>query len=75
MARIWRQAVPFMGAAWALTGGLLAGLALGWWLDRRFQSEPVFLLLGVLLGLVVGMAEVARVAFRSSRRGDDGEDP
>ncbi len=75
MARVWRQAAPFMGAAWALTGGLLAGMALGWWLDRKFDTAPALLVGGMVLGLVAGMAEVARVAFRKGRRDDDGEAP
>ncbi len=64
ISRILRQAAPYMGAAWVLTGGLLAGLFGGRWLDGKLGTEPVFLVIGLTLGVFVGMAEVARVALK-----------
>ncbi len=61
--QVLRQAGPYLNASWTLTAALLLGLALGWWLDRKLGTEPWLMLLGVLLGIVVGMYEIARVAF------------
>ena len=61
-----------MGAAWVMTGALLGGLFGGRWLDGRFGTDPVFLVIGLILGLVVGMSEVARVALRRGRTGRRG---
>jgi|BEDMetMinimDraft_2_1075160.scaffolds.fasta_scaffold00771_7 F0F1-type ATP synthase assembly protein I len=33
---------------------LLSGLALGWFLDTKFNSSPLFLLLGLVCGIVSG---------------------
>jgi len=61
--QVLRQAGPYLNASWTMTAALLLGLALGWWLDRKLGTEPWLMLLGILLGIVVGMYEIARVAF------------
>jgi hypothetical protein len=33
---------------------LLAGLAAGWFTDRALHSLPVFMLVGLVLGIIVG---------------------
>ncbi len=66
-ARILRQAAPFMSAAWVMTTAIVAGGLAGHWLDRRFAWAPWCLLGGLLLGVTVGLWEVARVAFRSKK--------
>jgi F0F1-type ATP synthase assembly protein I len=34
---------------------LAAGIALGWWLDSLFHTSPVFVLVGIALGIAAGM--------------------
>jgi F0F1-type ATP synthase assembly protein I len=53
-----------MGASWVLTAGLVLGGLGGLWLDEKLGTDPWLLLTGLLAGFVVGMAEVARVAFK-----------
>ncbi|PWU66988.1 MULTISPECIES: AtpZ/AtpI family protein [Gracilibacillus] len=38
-----------------LAGGPLIGLWLGSWLDRYFTTKPLFLIIGLLLGLGAGL--------------------
>ena len=65
MAQMLRQAAPFMAAVWVLTGAvLLLGLG-GRWLDARLGTSPWLTTIGLLLGVVVGMYELARVALRA----------
>jgi len=54
-----------------MTTGLFAGLLVGWWLDRRMDSAPLFLLIGLGLGVAVGLWEVGRVALGAGRRKND----
>lgn len=61
-----------MGAASVMTGALLGGLFGGRWLDGRFGTDPVFLVSGLVLGLIVGMSEIARVALGRGRTGRKG---
>ena len=43
-----------------LTGPMLIGIFSGRWLDDRFQLEPLFLILCLLIGLSVGIFAVIR---------------
>jgi ATP synthase protein I len=36
-------------------GCLLAGMGLGWWLDGRFGTTPLFIFLGLLSGILAGV--------------------
>lgn len=36
----------------------------GWWLDRHFDTSPVFTLVGVALGFGVGLFRLVRVGRR-----------
>ena len=45
----------FVGVS--IAGGGLAG----WWLDGRFGSSPLLLVLGVLLGIAVAMVGMIRM--------------
>jgi F0F1-type ATP synthase assembly protein I len=54
--------------------GVIAGLALaGYWIDRRFATQPWGMLGGVVLGLVGGLYNLVRESLAASReaRADD----
>ena len=59
-----RRAGPAAGAGYTLIGaiGLLGGV--GYALDYWRGTSPWFLLAGLLLGLVVGFMELAKIVFR-----------
>ena len=46
--------------------------AVGWWLDRKYGWAPWGLLTGALLGIVGGMTNFLRDAFRAAR--EEGEE-
>jgi len=48
---------------------VLLGVALGWWLDRRFGTKPWFLTGGAFLGAVAGMINYVRRVMRSGSSG------
>jgi F0F1-type ATP synthase assembly protein I len=64
LSQVLSQAAPYMGASWVLTAGLVLGGLGGRWLDQKLGTHPWLLITGLLLGFVVGMTEVARVAFK-----------
>ncbi|SFA42231.1 Putative F0F1-ATPase subunit Ca2+/Mg2+ transporter [Parageobacillus thermantarcticus] len=43
-----------------LAGSVLIGIFGGRWLDRRLDSEPLFLIIGLLLGLTAGISAMLR---------------
>lgn len=59
-----RRAGPAAAAGYTLIGaiGLLGGI--GYALDAWRGTSPWFLLTGLLLGIVVGFAELAKIVFR-----------
>jgi F0F1-type ATP synthase assembly protein I len=58
------QAGPAAGAGYTLIGAILLCGGIGYAIDRwRGSSSPWFLLGGLLLGIVVGMYELAKTVF------------
>lgn len=69
----WR----YSGLGVELVGAVAALAAVGYWIDRRFDSSPWGVLVGAGIGIVGGMWNLIRVGLRASReqnsRNDAGE--
>ena len=53
-----------IGASYSMLGALaLFGFG-GYWLDRYRESENFWLIIGLLLGVVIGMYELAKYIFK-----------
>jgi F0F1-type ATP synthase assembly protein I len=59
-----RKSGPEMAAGYTLIGALVLLGGIGYALDNWRGTSPWFLLAGLLLGLVVGFVELARIIFR-----------
>jgi len=44
-----------LGIGAVVAGVLVAGIALGWWVDGLLQTSPIFVLVGVALGIGGGI--------------------
>ena len=66
----WVSSLQFIGIGWYIATAIVLGTLGGWWLDRQVGSAPLFLLLGLALGLTVGFYGVYRMmmSFTSSQR-------
>jgi F0F1-type ATP synthase assembly protein I len=60
----FRRAATVAGASYALIGAILLLGGLGYVADSWFGTEPWLLISGLLLGMVVGFYELARVVWR-----------
>lgn len=40
---------------------VLLGFWAGKWLDRQLQTEPIFLIVGIILGMIVGVGIIIRL--------------
>lgn len=67
-----------MGISWVLTTGvyLWLGYRGGVWLDARWQTEPIFLIVGILVGMIMSVMTLVKELLALSdagviRRGAD----
>ena len=60
---LWRLS----GMGFELLSHILAGLILGWLVDRWAGTAPLWLLIGAGMGLAVGMAQFIRSALKANR--------
>lgn len=51
-----------------MVGSVIAGLIIGWWLDKRFGIDPIGKAIGVILGGTAGTVELVRMLLKVSRR-------
>ncbi len=59
-----RSAGPAASASYTLIGSVIILGLVGYWLDNWLDSSPWLLLSGLILGLVVGFYELAKVIWR-----------
>jgi len=64
-------AAKYAGVGFQLVGSILLFLYLGRWVDRRVGTEPLFLLLGVFIGLAASIYSVYRSLMADQRREDE----
>ena len=48
----WRLAMQMAGIGWYVAVCIVLGVFAGLWLDSKFETSPIFLLGGTLLGVV-----------------------
>lgn len=57
-----------MQLSWTLLFSLLVPLLVGIWLDKRYNTVPLFILIGTVLGILAATVGVARIAIRTFAR-------
>ena len=58
----WYLAVQFTSIGWYIATAIVAPTLLGVWVDGKVGSEPLFLLIGLLLGVVVAFYGTYKMA-------------
>jgi F0F1-type ATP synthase assembly protein I len=54
-----------MNLSWTMLFSLLIPLLAGLWLDKKLETSPLFLLIGVGLGILAATVGVARMVLRT----------
>ena len=73
----WYSTAQFIGIGWYIAAAIVAPTLLGVWIDRKVGTEPLFLLVGLLLGVIVafyGTYKMASSFLTGSSAGDDKDD-
>jgi F0F1-type ATP synthase assembly protein I len=58
-----REVAPLLGVGTSLAASVFVGWLVGRWADGHWGREPLFTILGAMLGLIVGMYEFLRIAM------------
>jgi F0F1-type ATP synthase assembly protein I len=73
--RRWAAALRFIGVGWFIGVSIVGGVLGGLWLDNKFGTKPILVIVGLILGLVVAFYGVYRMLLplmRSKRDKENG---
>ena len=59
------QSGPAASAAYTLLGSVLLLSLIGYNLDKYFKSSPVYIIIGLCLGILIGFYELYKSIFKS----------
>lgn len=51
--RRWQTAFNIIGIGWLIGLSILLGVLGGLWLDNRLGTQPLFIIVGLFLGLII----------------------
>ena len=57
----WVTALRLTGVGFFIGGSIVMGVFAGLWLDNRLSTEPVFMIIGLGLGVIVAFYGVYRL--------------
>jgi len=63
--RYVRQSGPAASAAYTLLGSVLLLSLIGYNLDKYFKSSPIYIIIGLCLGILIGFYELYKSIFKS----------
>ena len=72
----WVVAAQFIGIGWYIAAAIVVPTLCGVWLDRKLGTAPLFILVGVILGVVVAFYGTYKMAsgYLSGRPGPGNDD-
>jgi len=69
-----QSVVPYLDLGLRFALSIALGVYLGYWLDSKLSTTPLFILLGLALGATSGFLTIYRAAFPSKKNGNNGKD-
>lgn len=62
---IYRELAPYLSLGYQLVApaGLLGGI--GWWIDSKNATQPLWFIVGLSFGCVVGLVTLIRAVLKS----------
>jgi len=68
LQKIIKQSGPEMGASYTLVGSVIILGAIGYFIDKWQNTSPIFLIAGLLVGIIVGFYEIAKIIWTKSNK-------
>ena len=60
----WRQAMGTVGLALAIPWMIGIPVLIGWWLDKKYATAPLWLIVGLAVGLISTALDIYRLLKR-----------
>jgi F0F1-type ATP synthase assembly protein I len=60
----WRQAMTTVGLALAIPWMIAVPALIGWWLDKKFATSPLWFIVGLALGLLSTAVDIYQLMKR-----------
>jgi predicted F0F1-ATPase subunit len=60
----WRQAMGTVGLALAIPWMIGVPALIGWWLDEKYATTPLWLIVGLILGLLTTALDIYKLMKR-----------
>ncbi len=57
----WEAALRLVGVGWYIGICIVSGVLGGLWLDNKFNTKPILVILGLILGIVIAFYGVYRM--------------
>lgn len=70
----WEAAFRLVGLGWYVGICIFLGVIGGLWLDNRLHSGPVFVIIGLLLGIIVAFYGVYKMILPNFAKFDNNKD-
>ena len=71
----WEAALRLVGVGFFIGGSIVLGVFAGLWLDNKFNTKPILMIVGLILGLVVAFYGVYQMLIpllsNKKEKGDD----
>ncbi|MFC1869977.1 AtpZ/AtpI family protein [Chloroflexota bacterium] len=71
----WVAALRLVGVGFFIGSSIVGGVAAGLWLDSRFNTKPILVIMGLLLGITVAFYGVYQMLLpllrNKGNRGDN----
>ncbi len=72
--RRWQAALNIIGIGWFIGLSILLGVLGGLWLDSKLNTQPIFILIGLLFGFVVAIYGAVKMLLPLLNNKKDKED-
>ncbi|MBW1896358.1 MAG: AtpZ/AtpI family protein [Deltaproteobacteria bacterium] len=65
--KLFRELWYFSSLSFSIALSIVIGLAIGYWLDKKFDTSPVLTLIFMGLGVIAGFRNIYHAVERSKR--------
>jgi len=69
----WEAALRLVGVGWYIGICIVLGVLGGLWLDDKFDTTPILVIVGLILGIIIAMYGVYRMVLPNISKEQDKE--